>query len=83
MDEFEADPKFAELVASMTTIIDHSRIREVVQEYFRYATFSHTWEGAEPLFHDVLHGSVHKLAESSTVLKLVMFCATVREAGFH
>ncbi|KAI9571085.1 hypothetical protein HD554DRAFT_2214537, partial [Boletus coccyginus] len=81
MNTFETDPKFVELVASMTRL-DHSRIREVVQEYFRYATFSHTWEGAEPLFHDVLHGSVHKLAESSTVLKLVMFCTTVREAGF-
>jgi len=83
MDEFEADPKFLELVASMTTRLDHSRIREVVQGYFRYATFSHTWEGAEPLFYDVLHGSVHKLAEPHTVLKLVMFCTTAREAGFH
>ena len=83
MDEFETDPKFVELVASMTTRLDHSRIRQVVQEYFRYATFSHTWEEAEPLFHDVFHGSVHKLAEPSTVLKLVMFCTTVREAGFH
>ncbi|KAI9571736.1 hypothetical protein HD554DRAFT_2312047 [Boletus coccyginus] len=83
MDEFEADPKFMELVASMTTKLDNSRIRQVAQEYSRYATFSHTWEGAEPLFHDVLHGSVHKLAESQTVLKLVMFCSTVREAGFR
>jgi len=83
MNEFEADPKFMELVASMTTRLDHSHIREVVQEYFRYATFSHTWEGAEPLFHDVFHGSVHKLAESSAVLKLVMFCTTVQEAGFR
>ncbi|KAI9571582.1 hypothetical protein HD554DRAFT_2036527 [Boletus coccyginus] len=83
VDEFEADPKFVELVASMTTRLDHSRIRQVVQEYFRYATFSHTWQGAEPLFHDVLHGSVHKLAESPTVLKLVMLCTTVQEAGFR
>ncbi|KAI9571049.1 hypothetical protein HD554DRAFT_2238808 [Boletus coccyginus] len=83
MHAFESDPKFLELAASMTTRLDHSRIQEVVQEYFRYATFSHTWEGAEPLFNDVLHGSVHKLAESCTVLKLVMFCATVRDVGFH
>jgi len=83
MGGFEADPKLAELVASMATRLDHSRIREVVQGYLRYATPSHTWEGAEPLFHDVLHGPGHKLAESSTVLKLVMFCTTVLEAGFH
>jgi len=82
MNGFEADPKFMELVASMTTRLDDSRIRHVV-EYFRYATFSHTWEGAEPLFHDVLHESVHKLAASPTVLKLVMFCAMVREAGLR
>ena len=59
-DKFEADPKFAELVASMTRF-DKSCIQEVVREYFRYATFSHTWEGAEPLFHEVLLVSVYKL----------------------
>ncbi|KAH0826102.1 hypothetical protein J3R83DRAFT_5859, partial [Lanmaoa asiatica] len=83
MDEFDADPKFKELVASMMTSLDRSRIRQTVREYFRYATFSHTWEGAEPQFHDVLHRSVHELAASPTVLKLVMFCKTVREAGLH
>jgi len=82
MDEFEADPKFVELVAS-TTRHNDPRIGQVIQEYFRYATFSHTWEGAELRFQDVLHGSVHKLAESSTVLKLVMFCRAVQEAGFR
>ena len=77
---FETDPKIMELVASMTTRLDDSRIWHVVQGYLRYATFSHTWEGAEPLFHDVLHESVHKLAALSTVLKLVMFYMMVREA---
>ena len=83
LDEFEGDPKFKELVASMTTGLDKSRITQTVQHYFRYATFSHTWEGAEPLFHDVLHESIHKLAASPTVLKLMKFCATVREAGLR
>ena len=83
LDEFEGDPKFKELVASMTTGLDKSRIAQIVQRYFQYATFSHTWEGAEPLFHDVIHESIHKLAASPTVLKLTMFCATVREAGLR
>ncbi|KAH0831382.1 hypothetical protein J3R83DRAFT_14045 [Lanmaoa asiatica] len=83
MNQFEADPKFKALVSSMTTTRDDSRITQTVQEYFRYGTFSHTWEGAEPLFHDVLHESVHNLAESPTVWKLMMFCTTVREAGLH
>ena len=82
-DEFEGDPKFKELVASMTTGLDKSRITQTVQHYFQYATFSHTWEGAEPLFHDVVHESIHKLAASPTVLKLTMFCATAREAGLR
>ncbi|KAH0826106.1 hypothetical protein J3R83DRAFT_5865, partial [Lanmaoa asiatica] len=83
MDEFEADPKFKELVASTMTSLDRSRIRQTVREYFRYATFSHTWEGAEPLFHDVLRESVRKLAASPTVLKLATFCMTAREAGLR
>ncbi|KAH0829008.1 hypothetical protein J3R83DRAFT_2460, partial [Lanmaoa asiatica] len=83
VDEFEADPKFKGLVSSMTTALDDSRITQTVQGYFRYATFSHTWEGAEPLFHDVLHKPVHELAASPTVWKLVMFCTTVREAGLR
>ena len=80
LNEFEGDPKFKELVASMTTGLDKSRIAQIVQRYFQYATFSHTWEGAEPLFHDVIHESIHKLAASPTMLKLTMFCATAREA---
>ena len=81
LGEFEADPKFKELVSSMTTKLDHSCIMQTVEEYFRYATFSHTWEGAEPLFHDVLREPVHTLAESPTISKLAMFCMTARDAG--
>ncbi|KAH0831376.1 hypothetical protein J3R83DRAFT_14039 [Lanmaoa asiatica] len=50
MNKFEADPKFKALISSMTTALDNSRITQTVQEYFRYGTFSHTWEGAEPTF---------------------------------
>ena len=80
---FEADPKFKQLVSSMVSEIDNASINQAVQEYFRYATFSHTWEGDEPLFHDVLHESVHNLAGSPKMMKLLMFCTIVREAGFR
>ena len=83
LDEFEADSKFKELVSSMTTKLDHSCIMQTVEEYFRYATFSHTWEGAEPLFHDVLREPVQTLGASPTVSKLAMFCMTAREAGLR
>jgi hypothetical protein len=80
---FEADPKFKQLVSSMVSQIDNPGINQAVQEYFRYATFSHTWEGDEPLYHDILHGSVHDLAGSPKIMKLLMFCTIVLEAGFH
>ena len=81
--EFEGDLKFKELVASMTTVIDDSRITQTVQQYFQYATFSHTWEGAEPLFNNVLHGSIHQLEASPTVFKLMMFSMVARDAGLR
>ena len=80
---FEADPKFKQLVSSMVLKIDDNGINQVVQEYFRYATFSHTWEGDEPLFQDIVQKSVHDLAESPKMVKLLMFCKIVQEAGFR
>ncbi|KAG8217956.1 hypothetical protein J3R82DRAFT_6127 [Butyriboletus roseoflavus] len=83
LNEFEGDPIFKELVASMTTRLDDFRITQTVRQFFRYGTFSHTWEGAEPLFNDVLHDSVNQLAASPPVLKLMMFCMMVRDAGLR
>lgn len=80
---FEADTKFKELVSSMGSQFDNVAIDQTVQEFFRYATFSHTWEGDEPLYHDILQGSIHDLAGSPKLMKLLMFCAVVREAGFR
>ncbi|KAH0832421.1 hypothetical protein J3R83DRAFT_13461, partial [Lanmaoa asiatica] len=80
---FEVDPKFKQLVSSMVSQIDNTGIDQIVREYFRYATFSHTWEGDEPLYHDILHESVHNLAGSPQVMKLLMFCKIVWEAGFR
>lgn len=79
---FEADSKFKQLVSSMVLEIDNDGINQAVQEYFRYATFSHTWEGDEPLFHDILHESVHGLSGPPN-MKLLMFCTIVWEAGFR
>ena len=67
----------------MVLQIDHTSINRAVQDYFRYATFSHTWEGDEPLYHDLLLGSVHDLAGSPKIMKLLMFCTIVRDAGFR
>lgn len=80
---FEADPKFQQLVSSMVLQIDNAAIDQAVREFFRYATFSHTWDGDEPLYQDILHESVHDLAGSPKSMKLLMFCSIVREAGFR
>ena len=80
---FELAPAFTELIASTTTHIDHTRIKEEVTEYYRYTTFSHTWEDNEPLFDKVTKIVVYELEESPTHDKLQMFCKIVRDAGFH
>ena len=76
-------PAFTELISSMTPHIDYARIKREVEEYYRYATFSHKWEDNEPLFEVVLKIVVYDLEESPTHQKLKMFCKIVREAGFN
>ncbi|KAI9566208.1 hypothetical protein HD554DRAFT_1206209 [Boletus coccyginus] len=79
---FESQPIFRELISSMTTHIDRARINHEVAEYYRYATFSHTWEDSEPLFEQVIRIVVYELEESFTHDKLQMFCKIVRDSGF-
>ena len=80
---FESHPVFKELISSMTTHIDHAHIQREVAKYYRYATFSHTWEYNEPLFDEVMHIVVYDLEQSFTHDKLQMFCKIARDAGFH
>ena len=80
---FESLPVFKELISSMTTRIDHAHIQREVADYYRYATFSHTWEDNEPLFDEVVHIVVYDLEQSFTRDKLHMFCKIARDAGFH
>ena len=67
----------------MTTDIDYPRIEQKVENYYRYAIFSHRWEDNEPLFEKVLNVVVYDLEEYPTHDKLQMFCKIVREAGFN
>ncbi|KAI9567131.1 hypothetical protein HD554DRAFT_2173746 [Boletus coccyginus] len=80
---FESQPILRELMSSMSTRIDHSRINHEVADYYRYATFSHKWEDNEPLFEKVLRIVVYDLDESLTHDKLQMFCKIVRDSGYH
>ena len=80
---FESTPAFTTLTVSMTTHIDHALIEQVVREFYRYATFSHTWEGNEPLYEKVSKIVVYDLEASRTLNKLQMFCKIVRDEGFN
>ena len=73
---------FVTLVTSMITQIDHALIEQVVGEFYRYATFSHTWQGSEPLYEKVTKIVVYDLEASPTHNKLQMFCKISRDEGF-
>ena len=81
---FKADPAFKELVSSMTEELDENCILQVVSGYFRYVTFSHTWEGKEPSFQEVnVVKSVWVLHPSPLNDKLRKFCEMVRDDGYR
>ncbi|KAG9310380.1 hypothetical protein JVU11DRAFT_9515 [Chiua virens] len=80
---FESSSIFAELISTMMRGIDHGRIELEVEKFYRYATFSHTWEDNEPLFEKVLPIAVYDLDDFPTHNKLKMFCNLARDAGFR
>ena len=80
---FESLPICKELISSMTTHLNLSRIRHVVQQYFQYVVLSHRWEENEPLFQEVIQIAVYDLGDSPTHDKLQTYCKIARNAGFH
>ncbi|KAN0087899.1 hypothetical protein V8E55_006520 [Tylopilus felleus] len=80
---FESLSLFDNLVSSMTTCIDHVRIKHDVTEYYHYGMFSHKWEDNEPLFEQVTRMVVYELEESPTNDKLKMFCKIVQDSGLQ
>ncbi|KAI5989888.1 hypothetical protein EDD15DRAFT_2370189 [Pisolithus albus] len=76
---FKTDTIFYELVSSMSTELNTSRIGEMVAKYFRYVMFSHTWEGEEPTFQDISRKPVYESDPHLLRLKLRRFCERVRE----
>ncbi|KAF8551792.1 hypothetical protein OG21DRAFT_1512329 [Imleria badia] len=76
---FKTDRIFYELVSSMSTELDINRIKKVVERYFRYVMFSHTWEGKEPTFQDLSEKPVYELDPHPLKRKLRCFCETVRD----
>ena len=81
-EAFEALPIYNELVSSMTTTMDHARIRSAVKESYRYVMLSHTWESNEPTFQLVETSSVYGLPASPANSKLQRFCELVRSLRF-
>ena len=80
---FEGLSIFDELRSSMTTCLDHERIRNEVKKFYRYVMLSHRWEYGEPLFQRVESMSIYDLESSSANIKLQTFCRLVDALGFH
>ncbi|KAI6040395.1 hypothetical protein EDC04DRAFT_2996564 [Pisolithus marmoratus] len=81
---FKADPSFKELVSSMTSQLDNERILRVVGRFYAYTTFSHAWQGNEPLFQDVNAAqSVWNLPDTPLNEKLRNFCKKTRRLGYN
>ncbi|KIK14068.1 hypothetical protein PISMIDRAFT_17551 [Pisolithus microcarpus 441] len=84
MDIFKADLSFKELVSSMTREVDKEQILEAVTSFFRYITFSHVWQGNEPLLQQVgAVKSVWNLPKTVLNEKLHNFCKETRGLGYR
>ena len=80
---FEELPIFDELRSSMTTGLDHARIRREVKRFYRYVMLSHRWQPNEPTFQMVENTSMYGLPASSANSKVQRFCELVRSLKFQ
>ncbi|KAI9571800.1 hypothetical protein HD554DRAFT_1825682 [Boletus coccyginus] len=80
---FEELPIYDELRSSMTTQLDHERIRREVKEFYRYVMLSHKWQAHEPTFQMVENISIYGLPASPGNIKVQRFCELVRSLRFQ
>ena len=80
---FEELPIYDELRSSMTTLLDHARIKKEVRKFYRYVMLSHRWQPNEPTFQMVENISIYGLPESPTNDKLLKFCELVSSLYFR
>ncbi|KAG6369522.1 heterokaryon incompatibility protein-domain-containing protein [Boletus reticuloceps] len=82
---FKLETQWKELISSVTEELDDRRIKQVVEQYFRYVTLSHVWQGEdEPSYQDVERAeSVDKLGSSPLNEKLRKFCQVVYKDGYR
>ncbi|KAF8124713.1 hypothetical protein EV363DRAFT_1539540 [Boletus edulis] len=83
-EAFRAHPQYKELILSPTSQVATNTVwQDAIKKYFRYSTFSHTWEDSdEPEFRHVENISVDRLPESFPTMKLKMFCKITHEHGY-
>jgi len=80
---FQELPIYDELRSSMTTRLDHARIRKEVEMFYQYVMLSHKWQLHEPTFQTVENISIYGLPESPENNKVQRFCELVRSLQFH
>ena len=79
---FEELPIYDELRSSMTTRLDHARIRRAVKEFYRYVMLSHKWQCNEPTFQMVENIPIYEFPVPPGYSKLQSFCKLVRTLRF-
>ncbi|KAI9455067.1 hypothetical protein HD554DRAFT_298454 [Boletus coccyginus] len=80
---FQELPVYNELRSSMTTRLDHARIRKEVKKFYRYVMLSHKWQLPEATFQMVKNISIYGLPASPGNGKVQKFCEIVRSLRFH
>ena len=83
-EAFRAHPQYRKLVLSRASeVVPDGAWKRDVEGYFRYSTFSRTWEDqGEPEFRAVENKSVDSLPESFPNTKLQTFCKKTHEHGY-
>lgn len=82
-DVFRANPEYKRLILSPAPQLEADVVWKAIWQYFRYTTFSHTWEDTgEPQYRHVENMSVDSLAESLPNIKLQTFCRKTHEHGY-
>jgi hypothetical protein len=80
---FEELSIYDELRSSMTSRLDHARIRMEVRKFYRYVMLSHRWQPNEPTFQMVQDIPIYELPVSPVNSKVLKFCELVSSLHFR
>jgi len=85
LNAFQMCPEYNELLSFIFKDGNFrmQHIQDLVVTFFSCAMLSHTWEGKEPLLHEIQDQDIYKLSPVDGIVKLQSFCKIARDAGFR